>query len=221
MHIPDINTPERFNEFKQALNRALNTWDDGPRWLFDLSDKLEAVQMVKVSLNEKPKAKPSADSESLDTFDVQSLITVAENRARAAKAEHRAMKERGETPAAPAEQPEKQLLYSDVKEKLQEVLNKIGLDDAKRIVNVFGEAQRMVDISPLNYRAVYDECLRTLADYEAKATTIIQKPVVARTDNHVLVDVLQLKTIRNDITLAGNRLTMAQKILTDLIGDGA
>lgn len=144
MHIPDINTPERFNEFKQALNRALNTWDDGPRWLFDLSDKLEAVQTLTVSLNEQPKAKPSADSESLDTFDVQSLITVAENRARVAKAEHRAAQFRGEV-----------------------------------------------------------------------------RPVVARTDNHVLVDVLQLKTIRNDITLAGNRLTMAQKILTDLIGDGA
>jgi hypothetical protein len=35
-----------FLEFRKALNRALNTYDDAPRWLFDLADELEDDPIV-------------------------------------------------------------------------------------------------------------------------------------------------------------------------------
>lgn len=41
-----IDTPEKRAEFKLALNRALNTWDDGPKWLFELCDDIERDDVV-------------------------------------------------------------------------------------------------------------------------------------------------------------------------------
>lgn len=36
-----IVSPEKFNELHRYLNRALNTADDAPQWLFKLCDALE------------------------------------------------------------------------------------------------------------------------------------------------------------------------------------
>lgn len=36
-----ITTPEKYDDFHKYLNRALNTADDAPQWLFKLCDCLE------------------------------------------------------------------------------------------------------------------------------------------------------------------------------------
>lgn len=41
-HLLTLITDERLPELHVALNRALNTWDDGPAWLFELCDALGA-----------------------------------------------------------------------------------------------------------------------------------------------------------------------------------
>lgn len=40
-----IDTPQKKEEFKRALDRALNTWGDGPKWLFELADDIEAEKV--------------------------------------------------------------------------------------------------------------------------------------------------------------------------------
>jgi len=45
----DINTPEKLADLRKALARALNTWDDGPRWLFELADMIEPEHEIRVS----------------------------------------------------------------------------------------------------------------------------------------------------------------------------
>jgi hypothetical protein len=37
-----IDSQEKLDELKVALNRALNTWDTGPTWLFKLVDDIDA-----------------------------------------------------------------------------------------------------------------------------------------------------------------------------------
>lgn len=39
--INNHSNPDQMADLKKALDRALNTWDDGPRWLFDLCDAMD------------------------------------------------------------------------------------------------------------------------------------------------------------------------------------
>jgi len=55
--MPTINldTHQKLTDFKAALNRALNTWDDRPQWLMDLSDELETL------MDSRGSTKPKCD----------------------------------------------------------------------------------------------------------------------------------------------------------------
>lgn len=41
LHV-DLHDPQRLQEFRMALNRALNTWDTAPKWLFELVELAES-----------------------------------------------------------------------------------------------------------------------------------------------------------------------------------
>ena len=45
-----IDNLEMLREFRALLQRGLNTYDDAPRWLFDLCDALEEKPIPKVAV---------------------------------------------------------------------------------------------------------------------------------------------------------------------------
>lgn len=47
--INNHSNPDQMADLKKALDRALNTWDDGPRWLFDLCDDLGSGKVTGVT----------------------------------------------------------------------------------------------------------------------------------------------------------------------------
>jgi len=47
---------DRLADFKLALNRALNTWDEGPQWLFELADQLEDLDKLPTTSVEEEKS---------------------------------------------------------------------------------------------------------------------------------------------------------------------
>lgn len=50
--INNHSNADKMADLKKALDRALNTWDDGPRWLFDLCDGLAAGTVTGVTFYE-------------------------------------------------------------------------------------------------------------------------------------------------------------------------
>lgn len=51
-NLNNFSNPDQMADLKKALDRALNTWDDGPRWLFDLCDGLAAGTITGVTFYE-------------------------------------------------------------------------------------------------------------------------------------------------------------------------
>lgn len=47
--INNHSNPDQMADLKKVLDRALNTWDDGPRWLFDLCDAMDKGQIKGVT----------------------------------------------------------------------------------------------------------------------------------------------------------------------------